>query len=137
MTDLSSSLQIVLQEAGYQTWLAPADGSTAVCFEDEAIIGVASVFENVSTLLDRWRAIERSFLARYAPRLREAEDKAWNVYSVFLSAMSPDEKHELVEKLQSLDYCCGFCGDGANDCGVRRQGADSDRRGFAGHAGVL
>ena len=32
--------------------------------------------------------------------------------------MSPDEKHELVEKLQSLDYCVGFCGDGANDCGA-------------------
>ncbi|KAH8702643.1 putative P-type ATPase [Talaromyces proteolyticus] len=32
--------------------------------------------------------------------------------------MSPDEKHELVEKLQTLDYCCGFCGDGANDCGA-------------------
>ncbi|RDA92278.1 hypothetical protein CP533_5486 [Ophiocordyceps camponoti-saundersi (nom. inval.)] len=32
--------------------------------------------------------------------------------------MSPDEKHELVDKLQSLDYCCGFCGDGANDCGA-------------------
>ncbi|RLL97324.1 hypothetical protein CFD26_102194 [Aspergillus turcosus] len=32
--------------------------------------------------------------------------------------MSPDEKHELVERLQSLDYCCGFCGDGANDCGA-------------------
>ncbi|ORY72025.1 uncharacterized protein BCR38DRAFT_454387 [Pseudomassariella vexata] len=32
--------------------------------------------------------------------------------------MSPDEKCELVEKLQSIDYCCGFCGDGANDCGA-------------------
>ncbi|PHH51704.1 putative cation-transporting ATPase [Ceratocystis fimbriata CBS 114723] len=32
--------------------------------------------------------------------------------------MSPDEKHELVEKLQSIDYMCGFCGDGANDCGA-------------------
>ena len=32
--------------------------------------------------------------------------------------MSPDEKHELVEKLQSIDYCVGFCGDGANDCGA-------------------
>lgn len=37
--------------------------------------------------------------------------------SVF-ARMSPDEKHELVEKLQSIDYCCGFCGDGANDCGA-------------------
>lgn len=32
--------------------------------------------------------------------------------------MSPDEKQELVEKFQSIDYCCGFCGDGANDCGA-------------------
>ena len=32
--------------------------------------------------------------------------------------MSPDEKHELVEKLQSMGYCVGFCGDGANDCGA-------------------
>jgi cation-transporting ATPase 13A2 len=32
--------------------------------------------------------------------------------------MSPAEKHELVEKLQSIDYTCGFCGDGANDCGA-------------------
>lgn len=32
--------------------------------------------------------------------------------------MSPDEKHELVEKLQTIDYCVGFCGDGANDCGA-------------------
>ena len=32
--------------------------------------------------------------------------------------MSPDEKHELVEALQAIDYCCGFCGDGANDCGA-------------------
>lgn len=32
--------------------------------------------------------------------------------------MSPDEKHELVKRLQAIDYCCGFCGDGANDCGA-------------------
>ncbi|KAK3814383.1 MAG: hypothetical protein J3Q66DRAFT_346355 [Benniella sp.] len=32
--------------------------------------------------------------------------------------MSPDEKHELVEYLQGIGYCVGFCGDGANDCGA-------------------
>lgn len=32
--------------------------------------------------------------------------------------MSPGEKHELVEKLQAIDYTVGFCGDGANDCGA-------------------
>lgn len=34
------------------------------------------------------------------------------------SRMSPDEKHELVEQFQHLDYTVGFCGDGANDCGA-------------------
>ncbi|EEB08701.1 P-type ATPase P5 type [Schizosaccharomyces japonicus yFS275] len=32
--------------------------------------------------------------------------------------MSPSEKHELVSNLQALDYCVGFCGDGANDVGA-------------------
>jgi cation-transporting ATPase 13A2 len=36
--------------------------------------------------------------------------------------MSPDEKQELVEMLQQLDYCVGFCGDGANDCGALKAG---------------
>ncbi|KAJ2162638.1 hypothetical protein GGF46_000511 [Coemansia sp. RSA 552] len=34
--------------------------------------------------------------------------------------MSPDEKAELVESLQTVGYCTGFCGDGANDCGALR-----------------
>lgn len=32
--------------------------------------------------------------------------------------MSPDEKHELVNQLQKIDYTVGFIGDGANDCGA-------------------
>jgi len=40
------------------------------------------------------------------------------VHGQVFARMSPDEKHELVEKLQGIDYCCGFCGDGANDCGA-------------------
>jgi cation-transporting ATPase 13A3/4/5 len=40
------------------------------------------------------------------------------VHGQVFARMSPDEKHELVEKLQSIDYSCGFCGDGANDCGA-------------------
>ncbi|KAE8147364.1 putative P-type ATPase [Aspergillus avenaceus] len=48
----------------------------------------------------------------------EAVLKRMLVRTKVFARMSPDEKHELVEKLQSLDYCCGFCGDGANDCGA-------------------
>ncbi|TID19222.1 hypothetical protein CANINC_003792 [Pichia inconspicua] len=38
--------------------------------------------------------------------------------TTIFARMSPDEKHELVNQLQKLDYTVGFCGDGANDCGA-------------------
>ncbi|SJX65691.1 related to YPK9-vacuolar protein with a possible role in sequestering heavy metals [Sporisorium reilianum f. sp. reilianum] len=40
------------------------------------------------------------------------------IKGTIFARMSPDEKHELVERLQALNYCVGFCGDGANDCGA-------------------
>ncbi|EIW73562.1 hypothetical protein TREMEDRAFT_67419 [Tremella mesenterica DSM 1558] len=40
------------------------------------------------------------------------------VKGVVFARMSPDEKAELVERLQALGYTVAFCGDGANDCGA-------------------
>lgn len=40
------------------------------------------------------------------------------VKGVIFARMSPDEKHELVERLQALGNTVAFCGDGANDCGA-------------------
>nr|XP_019958091.1 PREDICTED: probable cation-transporting ATPase 13A3 isoform X1 [Paralichthys olivaceus]XP_019958100.1 PREDICTED: probable cation-transporting ATPase 13A3 isoform X1 [Paralichthys olivaceus] len=35
--------------------------------------------------------------------------------------MAPDQKTQLVEILQSIDYTVGMCGDGANDCGALKR----------------
>ncbi|KAM3604956.1 uncharacterized protein V6R79_018601 [Siganus canaliculatus] len=35
--------------------------------------------------------------------------------------MAPDQKTQLVEALQSIDYTVGMCGDGANDCGALKR----------------
>ncbi|KAM3866042.1 polyamine-transporting ATPase 13A3-like [Diretmus argenteus] len=35
--------------------------------------------------------------------------------------MAPDQKTQLVEVLQSVDYTVGMCGDGANDCGALKR----------------
>ena len=32
--------------------------------------------------------------------------------------MSPDQKAQLVEEYQDIDYIVSMCGDGANDCGA-------------------
>uniref|UniRef100_A0A1Y1K832 Cation-transporting ATPase n=1 Tax=Photinus pyralis TaxID=7054 RepID=A0A1Y1K832_PHOPY len=37
--------------------------------------------------------------------------------SIF-ARMSPDQKQQLIEELQSMGYCVAMCGDGANDCGA-------------------
>ena len=40
------------------------------------------------------------------------------IKGAIFARMSPDEKHELIERLQALSYTVGMCGDGANDCGA-------------------
>lgn len=40
------------------------------------------------------------------------------IKGTIFARMSPDEKHDLVDRLQDLGYTVGMCGDGANDCGA-------------------
>ncbi|WFD25838.1 hypothetical protein MNAN1_000805 [Malassezia nana] len=40
------------------------------------------------------------------------------IKGAIFARMSPDEKHDLVNRLQELGYTVGMCGDGANDCGA-------------------
>ena len=84
MTDLKSSLQVVLQDAGYQTWLGSLDDLEAIGFEDDAAMGFAHVFENPVIMLTRWRELETKLLTRHALSLQKGGEKTWNVYSVFL-----------------------------------------------------
>jgi hypothetical protein len=97
MTDLKSSIQVVLQDAGYQTWLVSFDGLEAIGFEDDSAMGFAYVFEDAITMLGRWRALETKLLTRYAPALQKAGEKTWNIYSVFLCAelATPDQFREI------------------------------------------
>uniref|UniRef100_A0A452GX96 Uncharacterized protein n=1 Tax=Gopherus agassizii TaxID=38772 RepID=A0A452GX96_9SAUR len=40
------------------------------------------------------------------------------IQATIFARMSPDQKTQLVCRLQDLNYCVGMCGDGANDCGA-------------------
>ena len=40
------------------------------------------------------------------------------IRGTIFARMSPDDKTQLIESLQTLGYIVGMCGDGANDCGV-------------------
>lgn len=101
MTDIPSTVQIVLQEAGYKTWLVPIESFAIVCFEDDAVMGFVCGFDDPGALLARWRSIESLFLMKHGPGLRQAEEKAWNVYSIFLVASSATE--EQAREIRHID----------------------------------
>ena len=91
MTNLKSQLQIILQDAGYSTWLGVIDELEVVGFEDEAVMGFACIFKEVLDMLNRWRDVETRLLTKHASSLQRGGEKTWNVYSVFLSQTVPDE----------------------------------------------
>jgi hypothetical protein len=91
MMDLRSPVQVVLQDAGYETWLVSVDGRRAIGFEDDAVMGFVCLFDDVPALLRDWRDLETKLLTRHASSLQKAGDKTWNVYSVFLSPGAADD----------------------------------------------
>ena len=90
MIEVLSILQVVLREAGFTTRLTSIDRAPIVCFEDDVLTGFGCVFEDPGSLITRWKATEMSLLRRYAPSLRAAGEKAWNVYCIFLCTSAAD-----------------------------------------------
>lgn len=90
MIDVLSTLQVVLREAGFATRLTSIERTSIVSFEDDALLGFGCVFEDPSALLASWKSTEMSILTRYAPSIRAAGEKAWNVYSLFLCSAVAD-----------------------------------------------
>ncbi|XP_058412074.1 polyamine-transporting ATPase 13A3 isoform X1 [Diceros bicornis minor] len=43
------------------------------------------------------------------------------LHGTVFARMAPDQKTQLVEALQNVDYFVGMCGDGANDCGALKK----------------
>jgi hypothetical protein len=90
MIDVLSTLQVVLREAGFSTRLTSIDRSSIVCFEDDTLLGFGFIFEDPVSLLELWKIREMVLLKRYAPSVRAAGEKAWNVYCLFLCGAAAD-----------------------------------------------
>uniref|UniRef100_A0A8D3DI75 P-type ATPase A domain-containing protein n=1 Tax=Scophthalmus maximus TaxID=52904 RepID=A0A8D3DI75_SCOMX len=43
------------------------------------------------------------------------------LHGTVFARMAPDQKTQLIEALQGVDYFVGMCGDGANDCGALKR----------------
>ncbi len=58
--------------------------------------------------------------ASFAVLLRDFPDLVSRIVCVcsIFARMAPEQKGQLVDKLQKVDYVVAMCGDGANDCGA-------------------
>lgn len=66
--------------------------------------------------MHHWRQYRGSiFIANYSTVLSDLLEQMLVKTQIF-ARMSPDEKNEVVERLQTLGYTVLMCGDGANDC---------------------
>ena len=97
MSEVLSMVQVVMQNANYRTWDVGGCEIPAVGFEDEATMGFVCAFDSPTQIIDRWRETEAILLARHAPQFRTAGEKAWNVYSVFVTKAHPtnEERREV------------------------------------------
>jgi len=74
-----------LEAAGYRTTLG--DGSPSTCFfEDESVLGAVFLHPTADALLERWEKHQDHFLGSHSGRLRTDPVKAWNIYTIHLTA---------------------------------------------------
>ena len=90
MIDLLSTSQILLRDAGFTVRLSSVGSRSIACFEDNALLGFCSAFEQADELIRGWKTFESEILNRFAADIRSAGEKAWNVYCVFLCGGSAD-----------------------------------------------
>lgn len=98
MIDISTWAEVTLRDAGFETW--QVESSTVTVFENPAIIGFLHVFESSKSLLAEWEERQNSVLRRHAVGLRAAGEKAWNVYSVFLTPDNAPQSQRAIEQLE-------------------------------------
>lgn len=98
--DIATQAEIILRDAQYDTWSWTAVTPTVTCFENAAIMGFLHVFASEKALLAEWESRQNATLARYAPALRLAGDKAWNIYSVFLTSDGGEQRVHAIDQIE-------------------------------------
>ena len=98
MNDIATWAELVLRDAGFDTWTSESPPATV--FENPAVMGFLHVFDSSKNLLAGWEERQQLVLRRYAPKLRSAGEKSWNVYSIFVTA---DHVPELASTIDAIE----------------------------------
>ena len=94
--DLIREAKVVLENNGYSVEISSQEN--ILYFEDISVLGFLSVYQDVHSIVAGWEKDQDEFLKQHASCIRNAQAKAWNVYSIFLTREDspPQKKTELV-----------------------------------------
>ena len=98
--DIAYQVEIALRDAGYATWRARQGSNFVICFENPVLIGFVYVFDSASALLTQWESAQETVLKQYSGALRGAREKAWNVYSIFLTGEEDPSRQRAIQRLE-------------------------------------
>jgi hypothetical protein len=82
---LNEEIRSVLEAGGFRTALSPKM-LNEIYFEDATIAGVVFLYETVCDLVAKWESKQDSFLGTNSRAIRSDPIKAWNIYTVHLTA---------------------------------------------------
>ena len=98
--DIATQAEIILRKAGYDTWPWTGVSPAVTCFENAVLIGFVHAFASVADLLAHWETAQQAVLSRHSAALRRAGEKAWNVYSIFLTAEQASPRQSTIERIE-------------------------------------
>jgi hypothetical protein len=98
--DIGNQTELLLRNAGYDTWALKLPQASVTCFESRSVAGFLFIFSSGTELLSEWESRQRFVLARFAPLLRNAGAKAWNIYSIFLAESAAALEQRLIAEIE-------------------------------------
>ena len=89
--DISKEAQIILRDGGYDTWEWNDASVPIVYFENDVILGFIYLFNDIDYLKNSWEELQQIVIDKFKPNFKAAGNKAWNVYSIFLSTSESED----------------------------------------------
>ena len=91
-----AEISALLEESQYLLWMQPTN-PPFLAFENGSIFGFCCVYVDVDELLRNWERNQDDFLSRHSVDMKRIPEKAWNAYSVHLTAAQPadESRHAL------------------------------------------
>ena len=83
----------VLRDSDYQVRTSP-DLDSILYFEDESLFGLLKIVPTAEVLIEEWKKLQQEFLQHNANKIREANQKAWNVYLILLAEAEGSDRKE-------------------------------------------